>query len=182
VKLTSVASRLKYQRLLLVAVGVIARLVAAAPAAAQSAPAPTGVTPAPLSSGRMTMAVLNLAEPDFVVVNLPTTLRLPRFREQLSIDPSVRRQLEERHSSVNRRATCSGSIRARSSGSSTGSPSPARAGRLLSIELRQGRFSCTASTTPLQQQAIDAGVDSRQSSRSRAPTTSRRSTHRQQAS
>jgi len=47
--------------------GVILNLVTAAPAMAQSATAHDD-------------AVLSRAEPDFVVINLPTTLRLPRFK------------------------------------------------------------------------------------------------------
>jgi len=58
-------------------------LVAAIPAAAQSEPAATKDTPA--SAVENDDAVLKLAEPDFVVVNLPTTLRLPIFKSNFRI-------------------------------------------------------------------------------------------------
>jgi hypothetical protein len=81
VELTLVASRIKDHRSLLVAVCAIAHLAAAAiPAAAQSPPATTEATPAASIVQEDDDAVLKLAEPDFVVVNLPTTLRLPRFK------------------------------------------------------------------------------------------------------
>jgi len=60
-------------------------LAAAAPAIAQSVPdaTPAGtVTPVAHEDDD---AVLRPAEPDFVVVNLPTTLRLPRFRGNFRI-------------------------------------------------------------------------------------------------
>lgn len=51
-------------------------LAAATPARAQPQAPATGTTPAAAHDD----AALNLAEPDFVVINLPTTLRLPRFK------------------------------------------------------------------------------------------------------
>lgn len=62
---------------LLFALGVVLNLVTPAPATAQSGTAAAaGGSIAP----RHDDAVLDLAEPDFVVINLPTTLRLPRFK------------------------------------------------------------------------------------------------------
>src|SRR5262245_26847730 len=63
VELTSLASRLKDQRSLLTAVGVIAHLVIAIPAAAQSQPAATEGTPAASIVQENDDAVLKLAEP-----------------------------------------------------------------------------------------------------------------------
>jgi hypothetical protein len=60
-------------------------LAAATPASAQSVPEPTEAgTVAPVVH-EDDDAVLRPAEPDFVVVNLPTTLRLPRFRSNFRI-------------------------------------------------------------------------------------------------
>jgi uncharacterized beta barrel domain-containing protein DUF5777 len=85
VELTLVASRLKLLRSLLMAVCVIARLADAVPAAAQSPPATTEATPAASIVREDDDAVLKLAEPDFVVVNLPTTLRLPLFKSNFRL-------------------------------------------------------------------------------------------------
>jgi hypothetical protein len=63
----------------------LVHLAAAAPAIAQSGPEATeavAVTPVVQDDDD---AVLRPAEPDFVVVNLPTTLRLPRFRSNFRI-------------------------------------------------------------------------------------------------
>ena len=63
----------------LFALGVILSLAAATPAEAQTEiPNPATTSTAP--PHRHDDAALNLAEPDFVVINLPTTLRLPRFK------------------------------------------------------------------------------------------------------
>jgi hypothetical protein len=60
--------------------GVCLHLVTAAPAMAQ----PATADPTAAASGSLAPAdddaVLSRAEPDFVVINLPTTLRLPRFK------------------------------------------------------------------------------------------------------
>ena len=64
---------------------VIANLAAAAPALAQSGPEATGAAPAASVVREDDDAVLDLVEPDFVVVNLPTTLRLPRFRSNFRL-------------------------------------------------------------------------------------------------
>jgi uncharacterized beta barrel domain-containing protein DUF5777 len=85
VELTLVASRLKHRRSLLMAVCVIACLADAVPAAAQSPPATTEATPAASIVLEDDDAVLKLAEPDFVVVNLPTTLRLPLFKSNFRL-------------------------------------------------------------------------------------------------
>jgi hypothetical protein len=75
----------------------VALLLAAAPAAAQSSPASadpatgtatasqTGGSAAPTVDDEDDPAVLDPAEPDFVVVNLPTTLRLPRFKSNFRL-------------------------------------------------------------------------------------------------
>jgi uncharacterized beta barrel domain-containing protein DUF5777 len=64
----------------------MANLITAAPALAQSPPQPTEAPPAAASVAHDDDdAVLSLAEPDFVVVNLPTTLRLPRFRSNFRL-------------------------------------------------------------------------------------------------
>jgi hypothetical protein len=73
------------QRSRVVAMCALAYLAAAAPAIAQSGSETTGagtVTPVVQEDDD---AVLRPAEPDFVVVNLPTTLRLPRFRSNFRI-------------------------------------------------------------------------------------------------
>jgi hypothetical protein len=69
----------------LIAICVMANLVTVVPAVAQSgaqtteAASPASVVPDDDD------AVLNPAEPDFVVVNLPTTLRLPRFKSNFRL-------------------------------------------------------------------------------------------------
>jgi hypothetical protein len=63
----------------LFALGVILSLAAATPAEAQT-DTPTPATTSTAPAHRHDDAALNLAEPDFVVINLPTTLRLPRFK------------------------------------------------------------------------------------------------------
>jgi Membrane bound beta barrel domain (DUF5777) len=81
----SIASRfvqLRHSRIAVVC--VIAHLAAAAPAFAQSGPAATEAAPASVVQ-EDDDAVLSLAEPDFVVVNLPSTLRLPRFRSNFRL-------------------------------------------------------------------------------------------------
>ena len=73
------------QRSRLAAMCACVYLAAAAPAIAQSVPDATeagAVTPVVHEDDD---AVLRPAEPDFVVVNLPTTLRLPRFRSNFRI-------------------------------------------------------------------------------------------------
>ena len=64
----------------LITLGVILNLVMAAPAMAQTGTAATTAAPGGSGAPRHDDAALNLAEPDFVVINLPTTLRLPRFK------------------------------------------------------------------------------------------------------
>ena len=82
----SLTSRFIRQRRSRVAAAcVFASLAAAAPVAAQSGPEATGAAPAASVVREDDDAVLNLAEPDFVVVNLPTTLRLPRFRSNFRL-------------------------------------------------------------------------------------------------
>jgi len=56
-----------------------------APALAQSSPATPEATPAAAVVQQDDEAVLDLAEPDFVVVNLPSTLRLPRFKSNFRL-------------------------------------------------------------------------------------------------
>src|SRR5262249_42860743 len=64
---------------------VMALLAAAGPARAQSGPPTTeAVPPAPVVQ-QEDDAVLDPAEPDFVVVNLPTTLRLPLFKSNFRL-------------------------------------------------------------------------------------------------
>jgi Membrane bound beta barrel domain (DUF5777) len=82
----SVASRFVQRRSLSFAAAcVVAILAAAAPALAQSGPAPTGTAPGASVVQEDDDAMKRLAEPDFVVVNLPTTLRLPRFRSNFRL-------------------------------------------------------------------------------------------------
>ena len=64
---------------------VLANLAVTAPAVAQSGPKATGTAPAASVVREADATVVNLAEPDFVVVNLPTTLRLPRFRSNFRL-------------------------------------------------------------------------------------------------
>jgi hypothetical protein len=75
----------RQRRSRLAAACIVASLAAAAPAVAQSGPEATGAAPATSVVREDDAAVLNLAEPDFVVVNLPTTLRLPRFRSNFRL-------------------------------------------------------------------------------------------------
>jgi Membrane bound beta barrel domain (DUF5777) len=84
VKLLAVASRCISRRLRLVAICAIANLAAVAPAFAQSGPATTEAAAAAVVR-EDDDAVLSLPEPDFVVINLPTTLRLPRFRSNFRL-------------------------------------------------------------------------------------------------
>jgi Membrane bound beta barrel domain (DUF5777) len=85
VTVISIASRVIHQRSRLIAVCVMANLVAATPAVAQSVPETTEVAPAVSVVQADDDAVLSPAEPDFVVVNLPTTLRLPRFKSNFRL-------------------------------------------------------------------------------------------------
>jgi hypothetical protein len=85
VKPVSILYPLVQQRSRLVAMCALVYLAAVAPAIAQSVPEATeagAVTPVVDEDDD---AVLRPAEPDFVVVNLPTTLRLPRFRSNFRI-------------------------------------------------------------------------------------------------
>jgi hypothetical protein len=66
-------------RIWILSVFVLANAAISGPAWAQSAAAPT-VAPAPKPSVQDDPAVLVPAEPDVVVVNLPTTLRMPLFK------------------------------------------------------------------------------------------------------
>ena len=79
------ASRFIHRRSRLLAVCTIANLLAATPALAQSPTQATEAQPAAAISSDDDDAVLELAEPDFVVVNLPTTLRLPRFKSNFRL-------------------------------------------------------------------------------------------------
>jgi Membrane bound beta barrel domain (DUF5777) len=85
VTFNSVASRIIHQRSRLIAVCVMTNLVAPVPAVAQSGSERTEAAPAASVDQQNDDAALNLAEPDFVVVNLPTTLRLPRFKSNFRI-------------------------------------------------------------------------------------------------
>src|SRR6185436_8831648 len=86
VKLLSVAFRLIHTHSRFITVCVMANLAAVAPAKAQSGPETTGAA-APTASvvQQEDDDVLNPAEPDFVVVNLPTTLRLPLFKSNFRL-------------------------------------------------------------------------------------------------
>jgi len=86
IDLVSMTSRLVRQRhSRLAAVWVFATLAAAIPASAQSAPEAAEAAQAASVVGEDDAAALNLAEPDFVAVNLPTTLRLPRYRSNFRL-------------------------------------------------------------------------------------------------
>jgi len=85
VTLVSLVYRLVQPRSRLAAMCVLVHLAAAAPAIAQSGPEATEAAPAATAVQEDDDAVLRPAEPDFVVVNLPTTLRLPRFRGNFRI-------------------------------------------------------------------------------------------------
>jgi hypothetical protein len=79
------ALRLALYRSWLVAACVTVHLGVANPAMAQATADDPGTAPvAPLSEGEDD-AVLSLSEPDFVVVNLPTTLRLPLFKSNVRV-------------------------------------------------------------------------------------------------
>jgi hypothetical protein len=69
----------------LVVMCLLVSLATAVPATAQSGPEATDAAPAARAVLEDDDAVLRPAEPDFVVVNLPTTLRLPRFRSNFRI-------------------------------------------------------------------------------------------------
>ena len=73
------------QRSALIAVCVMVALVVAAPALAQSGPETTEATPPASVAQQDDDAVLNFAEPDFVVVNLPSTLPLPLFKSNFRL-------------------------------------------------------------------------------------------------
>jgi hypothetical protein len=66
-------------RIWLLGVFVMANLFVASPVWAQNPPAPAVVT-SPASSASEDLGVLVPAEPDVVVLNLPTTLRMPLFK------------------------------------------------------------------------------------------------------
>ena len=66
-------------RIWILSVFVLATAATSSPVWAQSAPAPT-VAPASKSSMQDDPAVLVPAEPDVVVLNLPTTMRMPLFK------------------------------------------------------------------------------------------------------
>jgi hypothetical protein len=72
----------KLARLCLVAACLTGNLGIAASAAAQTSNAPS---PTAAAIDDEDDAVLDRAEPDFVVVNLPTTLRLPRFKSNFRL-------------------------------------------------------------------------------------------------
>ena len=117
-------------------------------------------------------AELVLAEPDFRVLNLPSTLRLPRPRIELPAHAPVQRQSSAGQLQRRTPAICSGSIKERRSVSSTGSASRGIC-KPLSIVRRSTRpSSSTASTTPCVR-AIRSRCRSRRSSPWKAPTTSR---------
>lgn len=68
----------------------VAVLAAATAVSAQPPTETSGVTPVPSAVDKPVAAdddaaVLNPAEPDFVVVNLPTTMRLPRFKSNFRL-------------------------------------------------------------------------------------------------
>ena len=82
---TRTKGELVKSRIWILSVLVLANAAAAGPAWAQSAPASTAApasTPAPASKSSVQddPAVLVPAEPDVVVVNLPTTMRMPLFK------------------------------------------------------------------------------------------------------
>src|SRR5262245_56715856 len=63
----------------------LANLFAAAPAVAQSAPDAAPPSAVAAAVPKDDDAALDRAEPDFVVVNLPTTLRLPLYRSNVRL-------------------------------------------------------------------------------------------------
>ena len=75
-----VAARSTYQSSRLIALCLTANLAVATSAAAQSPPDSPAATSVTSVAEDDDVAVLNPAEPDVVVVNLPTTLRLPLFK------------------------------------------------------------------------------------------------------
>ena len=81
----SVTFRLVHERSWLIAICVMANLVTAVPAVAQSGAQTTEAAPPASVVLEDDDAVLNPGEPDFVVVNLPTTLRLPRFKSNFRL-------------------------------------------------------------------------------------------------
>src|SRR4029079_16767731 len=89
-KLLSVAFRLIHTRSRFITVCLMANLAAVAPAKDQSG-AETTQRAAPAASvvQQQDDDVLNPAEPDFVVVNLPTTLRLPLFQSNFRLTHRV---------------------------------------------------------------------------------------------
>src|SRR5262245_22311507 len=72
-------------RCLLLMIGFLATLFAAAPAVAQSAPDAAPPSSAASAVQQDDDGALDRAEPDFVVVNLPTTLRLPLYRSNFRL-------------------------------------------------------------------------------------------------
>ena len=84
-QLIAVVSRFIHRRSALIAVCVVATLVTAVPAMAQSGPEATEATPPASVAQQDDDAVINPAEPDFVVVNLPSTLPLPLFKSNFRL-------------------------------------------------------------------------------------------------
>ena len=77
-------------RLCLIGVCLMPSVAVATTAAAQSPPGPTPVTSSESKAGQSKPAeeddgVLNLAEPDVVVVNLPTGMRMPRLKSSFRL-------------------------------------------------------------------------------------------------
>lgn len=75
-----IRSRLAHDHVWPIAAFLAAMLVAAAPALAQSSSVSVPGTPTAVDANDDDEAVLTPAEPDFVVVNLPSTLRVPLFK------------------------------------------------------------------------------------------------------
>ena len=84
-KFIAAAFRPVRARARLTAICVMANLVTAVPAVAQSGAKTTKAAPPASVVLEDDDAVLTPAEPDFVVVNLPTTLRLPRFKSNFRL-------------------------------------------------------------------------------------------------
>ena len=84
-QLILVVCRFIHWRSALIAVCVMATLVAAAPAMAQSGSETTEAPPPAPVAQQEDEGVLNFAEPDFVVVNLPSTLPLPLFKSNFRL-------------------------------------------------------------------------------------------------
>jgi hypothetical protein len=74
---------------------VMANAAASSPVWAQSAP-PPAVVAASASRAQDDPAVLVPAEPDVVVVNLPTAMRMPLFKGNFRLTHRIRRESEER--------------------------------------------------------------------------------------